>query len=46
MATRETLTFDINGEIIIFVERLAVFPQAPALFSPTFRIHTSFHPHR
>ena len=36
------LTFDINGEIIIFVERLAVFPPVPALFSPSFRIHTSF----
>jgi hypothetical protein len=42
MATRERWTFDINGEIIVCVERLAVFPQAPTLFSPFLRIHSSF----
>jgi hypothetical protein len=43
MVTREHLTFDINGEIIVCVERLAVSPQAPALSSRfRARIHSSF----
>jgi hypothetical protein len=40
------LTSETQGEIIVFVERVAVFPPAPALFPPSFRIHTSVHSYR